>query len=350
VPDEPVTTTTIKPEGPVTVRRGSGPLLSEPSGLELWFQGNSNDSALPSAIYRLDLDTGDLDRVTGWRHNGTTGAGSVATETGLIVLANNSIDLVGRDGRVNPSLNGTGDPQRNIVAFDADGFWSFTETGQPQGTVVEREEFTKPGESPRIPIVWTLPSNVWFNRVIDERRFSASAFNGQSFVVDIVDGSIEPVDGGLLAMAPNGTKVTFRCDDRMVCGAVVISADGREFPAEVPIQPFGGQGITLSPDGDWVVVPTYPDDYFSTGPQSTSLRLPLEALNPQTGERLKLGMVSTDVNSFPGAALVTWSPDGRWMIARGESSFIAWPVGGTPLVIPFDDMRIDTLALGPRAR
>jgi hypothetical protein len=327
------TTTTIA--GPRSI--GTGPLLGEPTGLELWIQPTFNGStSLTTGIYRIDLDAATMTRVANQQTNyqGPPVTATVDGE-GLHVFAGDS-NVIRRDGTVNARSSIDG----NVLAIEPDGIWVVPYgDGMSAPNSIERRRFDG-----SLVTTISLPKSVYPGLAAGAGRFVLQASDGRQFLFDVETKQLEPLVGSVVA-ARGGAFVANRCTDDLVCATTYVAADGTEVALDFAFFGWFSNGTaSLSPDGRWLV---------STPASGNSGSSPviLTVSNPIRGERVDLGVVRM---MGYGSAIGAWSPDGRWFFTVTEQGLVAWRPGlAAPIVVPVADgassadmIAVDMIAVG----
>jgi hypothetical protein len=339
---EPTTTTSLPERVAVNA---AGPLLGEPTGLELWFRARFEavgGAASPSGVYRVDLDKGTAARVsaTPYTSNGPVYAATVDGE-GYHLLSDSST-VVRRDGTQGrgTGLNG------NLLYADATGVWV-----QNYEVAVSNGSFTPSVERRRLDgtVASTLevPSGSGVRSGAVPHTLVLGTADGRSFLFDTDTREVRPIVGSVLA-ANGGAMLVVRCGDSLVCAVIYVAADGSEHAVDYPtVGVESGYGaVALSPDGMWMVRTIFP-----TGPLSDDAVGQVVASNPVTGDRAEIGTVLLrDSQQYSGSSSSSaWTPDGRWLLLGTATGVHAWRPGlDRPILISVGNgvMHSNDLAVG----
>jgi hypothetical protein len=344
VADSPTTSTTA-PEATTTTSLperealGTGPMLGERTGLELWFQVSfSGPLSSPSGIYRIDLDNAVRERLTSTSYSTGQPVVAVADATGLGMYGSGSaVFHVDRGGVVvrGPQMDG------QVVSTNREGYW--LERGgesSPNGLPLTLEHYRFDGS---LTVSVAIPHNAYVQGGAGDGKFVLRGADLRSFLFDAVLGEISQLPGSVSGAA-GGSVLTVRCSEKLDCPTVFIGSDGVESVVSDGVDgsgyfgPFGpfGRAQQVSPDGKWLVrpdFPKYPNDFNGSDPVSMAV------LNPRTGERVVLGNVVFD-DVMNGQHPTAWSPDARWVFAVTLDGIAAWRPGlSAPVVIPIGEGR-----------
>jgi hypothetical protein len=305
---------------PAATVLGKGPLLGELTGLDVWFEAYwSNVSRYEPGVYRLNLDAATLQHVGPPQLAGPQTPVSFVDASGFHLFADSTI-VVHSDGTIAAGRFFFG----SVLEAGADGLWvQNVADGRREGQQNTIEHRSIDGS---LLAEFLLPRTSTSALAAGGGRFAIQAIDGRSYLVDVAAASVVPVDGSVLA-ANGGSIVVVRCSSGADCGATFIGRDGRTFPVDVPLDPSATMPVTVSPDGEWLLVPR------SVGAiqRDDALSL-LTAYKPATGESVSLGAVSRS-NRFGYGTTGAWSPDGRWFFALTTTGFAAWHPGlDAPLV------------------
>jgi hypothetical protein len=317
---------------PVRTVVGSGPLLGEPTGLDVWLQVNFEGRDV-GGVYRVNLDQRTLHQAEAQTSFGFPALAS-ADRDGFH-QATNYFTTVRADGTVTKSSESfNGQP----LAATEDGFWvkKFPDGGL--GLVVLERRLYDGSIVDRV----SLPTFAYASRGFGRNRFIIQGRDGRSFRFDALDQSLTPLRGGAAALTPTtNTYATVVCDDKLLCQMLVVDDAGGEWPIDAPEQAV----VTISPDEQYVTLETFVFGNNGTIVAGVVVR------NIRTGESVDLGS-SLGADGSSNNPTSRWSPDGRWLIFPRADGVAAWRPGlESPIVIPIGTgkMHTEAFAVGPTA-
>lgn len=245
-------------------------------------------------LLRVQPATGRITRtpigVTTWTsdNSATVFAGSHRA----LVIASNAESFVVPDGRPASESTAGRDAQGAVLPGPApEQLWVFTEQGR-------RARLTTLDGTPAGSTLEVPSSPGLFNEMSPDGA-GGMLINGVGGAYILDARGIRHISPGLAVAVGRPGWLVVECDDRLVCGQVLIDRDsGLRRTVRLPENPTLGWPGTLSPDGTAAVLMTYQD-----APSYSLIDL-------VTGTRRPLVRVSGNFD-VPGSV---WSPDGRWIL------------------------------------
>jgi hypothetical protein len=319
-----------------TIRRAlvaGQPIVGEPTGLEVWVDARVGDfsSARPSSVYRIDLDAATIQRVAASPFVDGPAPVSYVDAAGYHQIGKTSATIT-RAGVV----SNAGDFEGRPIVTGADGVWREIVL-DPRNTVLQRYGYD--GELLDRAL---LPTAARVDQGLDDGRFVVRGIDGRSVIIDIAAGSMTPLIGLVRAVASRSAAyVADVCDDKLVCSTVYRSADGAVYPLALPVGSSSAIGITLSPDGNWVVTEGEPILVREGVTENHVI-----VRNPTANVLVDLGPLGA--MRIP-STLSRWSPDGRWLFVPRRDGVAAWRADlVSPIVVPLGEgaMGVHTMAVG----
>jgi hypothetical protein len=320
---------------------GTAPLLGEPTGLELWFQGSLvvSGSSGQERVYRLDLDRAVLEDVASKLYFDGPSSDSIVLADGFLAYGNR-LTGVKRDGS---PMTLVATPEAQILGAGSDGMWVQSNNNSGSQPVVRHVAFdgTLLGELKQ-------PADSSVQQSLGNNRFLLAAPTGQSYLLHAVTGAITPLVGSVVAVArERDAYLTTVCDDQAVCHTEYHGADGRVRPTTFTPDRYFPSRPVLSPDGTWMVAQAIVR--ASDGNIDTSL-LPTMMGNLVTGESIDLGKIPIAFGNTGINPMVAWTADGSWLFMATQGGLAAWRPGMTsPILLPvaLGSNPIAALAVGP---
>jgi len=302
--------TTLAPGTALTVPPAPGPLLGQPTGLELV------GVTAEGVVVVVDLDTGATTVAGALDQDLRNGPhGVLATPAGVLaVTSGGQVLLVRPDGSVEP----LGEGSDALVTPERTHVWTTTYrlSGAAGATRIGllddgRERVAVPEGASAFPV---------------GARRDALLIQSQAGGVYAL-----PLHGGAHRLAPGAYVtsdehhlVTSACDEALSC-ELVITRDGEELhrvPVRQAISPRG----RFSPDGRWVALAGFTDG-AARAPQVVLVDLAAGTTVP----------VELQVEPWaPLGPWLAWSPDGRWLVGHQSSGGLAVHDTATGATTPLD--------------
>jgi hypothetical protein len=323
---------------------GTAPLLGEPTGLELWFQGSLvvSGSSGQERVYRLDLDRAVLEDVASKLYFDGPFSDSIVLDDGFLAYGNR-LTGVKRDGS---PMTLVATPEAQIIGAGADGMWirPFNNSGSQPAVRHIAFDGRSLGELKE-------PADSYVQQSLGNDRFLLSAPSGRSYLLHADTGAITPLIGSVVAMArESDAYLTTVCDDQAVCHAEYHGANGLVRTTSLTPAGYDGSRPVLSPDGTWMVSQAIVRERDGAIRVDSGMVAPTTIENLVTGESIAVGKVPIAFGISGIDPMVAWTADGSWLLLATEGGLAAWRPGLTsPIVLPvaLGSNPIAALAVGP---
>jgi hypothetical protein len=274
------------------------PLLGERVGFQVAFVAESTRV--------LDLDSGVVRNLRGVQVLGVT-------DVGLVIASRRHFALWPAP------YDGTGE----ILLAESGVVQAWvSDTGQQVWSVSQEEEFTSlqvvhHDVMERTASTFVPPPMSWPRGVVGDALVLQAP--GGTYLMR-GDGAVDRVSSGEVVVTSPFWLVVNVCDERLSCELQVLDPSGRPVSTHPVVSPqsiFGPFGplLAVAPDGR------------------------LATLRPGTGDAVTIGIDGTDVTPALSLSAMSWSPDGRWLLALDGRELVAVdtsrPVGPARVPIQF---------------